>query len=320
MSAAPKRPPATPPANGSSAACSPAAAAAERAPGSSAAAFAPAARGRPSWSGLLRLSLVTVPVKAYAAVSSSAATSRFHFLHAGCQQRIAYRKHCPQHGAVEAEAIVRGYEYTPDHYVVVEPQELEPLRPARDKALILEQFVPLAEVDPTFFAGRSLHLVPDGVAAQHPYGVLAEALQRSGKAALGRVVLSSQRQVVLVRAAGRVLVLDVLHYPAQVRMSAAWEADLPASAATDVERDLAGQLIALASGAPDWARYRDTNAEELAALIEAKIAQQPPVAPAEEPVVLHLLDALKESVAAARNGNASAAAKVRKPRGRRATA
>jgi DNA end-binding protein Ku len=316
MSAAPKRPPATPPANGSSAACSPAAAP-ERAPGSSAAAFAPAARGRPSWSGLLRLSLVTVPVKAYAAVSSSAAASRFHFLHAGCQQRIAYRKHCPQHGAVEAAAIVRGYEYAPDNYVVVESQELEALRPARDKALILEQFVPLAEVDPTFFAGRSLHLVPDGVAAQHPYGVLAEALQRSGKAALGRVVLSSQRQVVLVRATGRVLVLDVLHYPAQVRTAAAWEADLAASAATDAERELAGQLIALASGAPDWARYRDTNAEELAALIEAKIAQQPPAAPAEEPVVLQLLDALKESVAAARNGGASADAKARKPRGRR---
>ena len=306
----------TPPVNGSS--CAAASSPTPPTNGSLGHSFAPAARGRPSWSGLLRLSLVTVPVKAYAAVSSSAGGSHFHLLHADCHQRITYQKHCPRHGAVAAEAIVRGYEYAPDQHVVVEAQELEQLRPARDKALILEQFVPLQEVEPTFYAGRSLHLVPDGVAAHHPYGVLAEALHRAGKAALGRVVLSSQRQLVLVRATGRVLVLDVLHYPAQVRTAAAWEADWPASAATDVERELAGQLIALASGTPDWARYQDSNAAELAALIEAKIAQQPPTAPAEEPVVLQLLDALKESVAVARNGSARPDAKNPRPRGRRA--
>ena len=131
---------------------------------------APPPRGRPSWSGLLRLSLVTVPVKAYPAVSTSSA-SHFHLLHAGCGQRIHYAKHCAQHGAVEAEAIVRGYEYAPDQYVVVEPQELEQLRPARDKALLLEQFLPVHAVPPTFYAGRSLYLVPDGPAALHPYSV-----------------------------------------------------------------------------------------------------------------------------------------------------
>src|SRR5262249_33516782 len=70
---------------------------------------APAPRGRPSWSGLLRLSLVVVPVKAYAAVSSSRAPPPCHLLHAECGQRIAYHKHCSRHGAVPAEAIVRGY-------------------------------------------------------------------------------------------------------------------------------------------------------------------------------------------------------------------
>ena len=65
---------------------------------------APPPRGRPSWSGLLRLSLVSVPVKAYAAVSSTNA-SRFHLLHAGCGQRISYAKYCAQHGPVEADAV-----------------------------------------------------------------------------------------------------------------------------------------------------------------------------------------------------------------------
>jgi DNA end-binding protein Ku len=261
----------------------------------------------------LRLSLVSLPVKAYAAVSSTS-TTHFHLLHDGCGQRISYTKHCPQHGPVEADAIVKGYEYAPDHYVIVEPQELEQLRPPRDKALVLEQFVAVAEVPPTFFAGRCLYLVPDGAAAQHPYGVLVEALQHAGRAALGRVVLCNSRQLVLVRALGRLLMLDVLHYPAQVRSSTSWEAELPPCTASAAERDLAAQLLALASAPVDWTRYRDTSAEELAALVEAKRVQQAPPSAAEEPVVLQLLDALKQSVAAVQHGTAAANGTPAKPR------
>jgi DNA end-binding protein Ku len=275
-------------------------------------------RGRPSWSGLLRLSLVTIPVKAYPAVSNNS-TSHFHLLHADCGQRIRYAKHCPQHGPVEGDAIVRGYEYAPDQYLVVEPEELEQLRPVRDKALVLEQFLPFHDIAPSFFAGRSLYLLPDGPAAQHPYGVLVEALARAGQGALGRVVLSTQRQLVLVRPEHRLLVMDVLHYPAQVRSASSWEAELLPCQATDAERELAGQLIALASGPVDWTRYRDDSAEELAALIDAKRAQQPVAEVSEEPVVLQLMDALKRSVAAARRDTAAAEPKGRKPRGRRVT-
>ena len=70
---------------------------------------APAPRGRPSWSGTLRISLVALPVKAYPAVSSSHGVPACHLLHAECGQRIRYHKHCPRHGTVPAEAIVRGY-------------------------------------------------------------------------------------------------------------------------------------------------------------------------------------------------------------------
>ena len=93
-----------------------------------------------------------------------------------------------------------------------------------------------------------------------------------------------------------------------------------AAKATPGEQELAAQLIALSSGPLDWARYRDTSAEELAALLQAKIADQPPAAPAEEPVaVLQLLDALKQSVAAAGNGT-HATDKGRKAKARRVTA
>jgi DNA end-binding protein Ku len=84
--------------------------------------------------------------------------------------------------------------------------------------------VPVGDIDPTFYTGRSLYLLPDGMAAQHPYGVLAEAMQQAGQGALGQTVLSSQRQLILVRSFGRLLVLDVLHYPAQVRSHAGYAA------------------------------------------------------------------------------------------------
>src|SRR5260370_6423632 len=190
-----------------------------------------APRGRPRWPGLPRFSLVAVPVKAYPAASSNN-PSHFHLLHADCRQRIQYQKRCPHHGPVESDAIVRGFEYAPDHRVVVEPEELDQLRPARDKALLLEQFVPVQEVDPTFFAGRSLYLVPDGPAAQHPYGVLVEALQQAGQAALGRVVLSSHRQLVLLRPSGRFLVLGGLHHSPPGRSAAPRGGGLPALPAT----------------------------------------------------------------------------------------
>ena len=281
-------------------------------------ASAPAPRGRPSWSGLLRLSLVAVPVKAYPAVSTST-TTHFNQLHADCGRRIQYQKRCPVHGPVDAAAIVRGVPYARDQYVIFEPEELDQLRPAKDKALVLEHFLPIQHVDPTFFAGRSLYLLPDGVAAHHPYGVVAAALHQTGQAALGRVVLSAQRQLVLVRPAGRLLVVDVLHYPTQVRPTAPWQAEVRAGGPSTQELQLLGQLMQAASGPVDWSQFRDTTAEDLAALVRAKLANRSTATPRPEPEnVLQFLDALKQSVAAVSGPPSAAPSRNARP-SRRAT-
>ena len=270
-------------------------------------------RARPSWSGLLRLSLVVVPVKAYPATTTSSGI-HFNQLHANCGQRVKYEKHCPVHGAVEAAEIVRGYQYAPDQYVVVEPEELDKIRPAKDKALVLEKYVAAHQVDPAQYQGRSLYLLPDGVAARHPYGVVAEALQQGGRWAIGRVVLSGTRQLVSVRPMGRLLVMDLLLYPAEVRAAATWESELPAAVGTPEEVQLALTIID-GAGPVAWPDYRDATAEELTALIEAKIAGRALAAPlTEEPAaVLQLLDALKQSVAAVQEKPPAAKAKTKKP-------
>src|SRR5262249_59134047 len=131
-------------------------------------------------------------------------------------------------------------------------------------------------IDPVRFAGRSLYLMPDGRAAQHPYGVLVTALHKTGKAALGRVVWSSQRQLVLVRPCGRLLIVDVLHYPAQVRLASAWDADLTAPQPSPAELDLACQLIGLAGRAVGRARHPGTNAGGPAGAGESKPPPAPP--------------------------------------------
>jgi len=258
--------------------------------------------GRPSWSGLLQFSLVSIPVKAYPAVSTSDAV-HFNQLHADCGQRIRYEKRCPVHGPVEAAAIVKGYPYAPDRYVVVEPAELDKLRPARDRALRLERFVEAQQIDPVLFAGRSLYLVPDGLAAGRPFRVLNESLRQRGKWAVGRVVLSGHRQVALLRPAGVVLAIDLLHYPAQVRAAPAGG---DGSEATPEELSLASMLIDTASGPVDWSQYRDETAAELRALVDAKVTGQPLAEAADESTaVLSLLDALKQSVAAVGGQNVS---------------
>jgi DNA end-binding protein Ku len=265
----------------------------------------PTPLGRPSWSGLVQLSLVNIPVKAYAAVRTRDSTP-CHFFHADCGQRIRYAKHCPVHGAVDPATIVRGVTCGPGQHVILEAAELDALRPVPDRALRLERFLAPAQLDPLLFSGRSLYLLPDGPAAGHAYAVLHQALVQCGRWAVGRVVLGGRRQVVMLRPAATVLVVQVLHFPAQVR--ACPPAARPPLGGAAAELALAVQLIAAAAGDVDWTAYCDETAQERQALVDAKRPASP--AAAGEPVVLPLLAALEQSLAAAQP-------KVDCPRGRR---
>ena len=189
-----------------------------------------------------------------------------------------------------------------DVYVVIEAEELEALRSARDKALSLDRFIDPGEIDPVVFAGRCLYLMPESGPAHRPYLLLAQAMRARHKWALGRVVMSGHRHTVVLRPRDRLLVMDVLHDPGLVR-SAAWlEAELHPIDASPEELQLAGTLIDSAAGAVDWRQYRDDTPDKLAALVEAKVAGRELVAPVDEPVeVINLLDALKRSVARARS-------------------
>ena len=115
--------------------------------------------GRPSWSGLLQFSLVGIPLKAFPAVRSRDLPTA-HLIHAGCGQRLRYAKQCPTHGPVDAAGTVRGYEYGPGQHVLVEPEELDQLRPAQDRALRLERFLTPTQFEPVLHAGLAHTIRP----------------------------------------------------------------------------------------------------------------------------------------------------------------
>jgi DNA end-binding protein Ku len=262
-------------------------------------AFAPAAAApsRPSWSGLLQVGLLAIPIKAYPALLSAPELPA-HLLHAGCGQRLRYHKYCPRHGKLDAAAIVKGYEYAPEQFLVLDEAELQRLRPARDRALALDTFLDLDQVDPLLFAGRSLYLTPAGVAARPAYTVLTQAMHRRCQAALARVVLGGRCQLTLLRPAGALLLLHLLHYPAQVRSGAHLEAELCMPPVGPTELRLAGELIDAYRRPLRWSDYVDDSAQALLTVAQAKLQGKTPAEADLQPTpVPALLDALRQGVA-----------------------
>src|SRR5262245_35737169 len=127
---------------------------------------------RSQWKGFLKLSLVSVPVRAYTATAAGGGPIRLNQLHAECHSRIKYQKNCPIHGPVSNEDIVSGYEYSKDQYVLVDPEELDKLRNEDDKAIKVQEFISLEALDELYLTGRNYFLIPEGPVAQRAYGVV----------------------------------------------------------------------------------------------------------------------------------------------------
>src|SRR5262245_15780220 len=121
---------------------------------------------RSQWKGFLKISLVSVPVKAYTAAASGGGGIHLNQLHGECNSRIQYKKTCPIHGEVKQDQIVSGYEYSKDQYVVVDTEELDKLRTEDDKAIKVDVFFPAAALDSNYLTGQDYFLVPEGPVGQ----------------------------------------------------------------------------------------------------------------------------------------------------------
>ena len=240
---------------------------------------------RSIWSGSISFGLVNVPVKLYTAVSRK--TVHFHQLHDADGSRIQQKRVCALDGEeVPYENIVKGYEVSPDRYVVVEPAELEALDPKKTRLIEIEQFVDLAEIDPILY-DQPYYLAPAAGAAK-AYRLMLEAMRDAGRVAIARVVLRQKEHLVALRATDEVLIMATLVFADEV--VAPSTLDEVSDAEVEVsERELkvARQLIEMLSGPFDATEYRDDYREAVLALIERKrsgeqiaVAPQAPPPPA----------------------------------------
>src|SRR4051812_35323360 len=226
---------------------------------------------RPSWSGSIRLSLVSIPVKGYTAQEAEKARISFNQLHEECHSRIKYKKTCPIHGEVPSDEIVMGYQYGPDQYAIIDPDEVNKLRSPRDRAVTIDKFVAPDQIDPMYYSGQTYYLLPDGKQGDKPYAVLQEAMKRENVIGIAQVVISNREQLVVVRPVGRLLTVSVLHYDAAIRPSAAFDDDLRVEDVSAQEVKLAKMLIdTTRAEEPELDQYHNLYNERLEALIEAK--------------------------------------------------
>jgi DNA end-binding protein Ku len=171
---------------------------------------------RTSWKGFLKLSLVSVPVKAYTA-NNTDEEIRLNQLHGECHGRVRYKKVCEAHGELKSEDIVSGYEYAKDQYVVIDEEELAKVRKKSDKAVSIDGFVAPEKIDPIYLAGRTYYLLPDGVAGNRPYALLVRGMVDANVVAIAQVVIAGREQLVMLRPQDAMLVMNVLNYPKRVR-------------------------------------------------------------------------------------------------------
>src|SRR3982750_2166143 len=168
---------------------------------------------RSIWTGAISFGLVTVPVKLYSAVQRK--TVRFHQLDAENGVRIAQKRVNPTTGEeVPYERLVKGYEISPDRYVLVDPGELEALEPVKTRTIDIEDFVDLAEIDPVFY-DHPYYLAP-GAGGAKPYRLLLDAMAETGKVGIATVVIRSKQHLVALRPMGDVLGMATMLFADEV--------------------------------------------------------------------------------------------------------
>src|SRR6202161_1872515 len=168
---------------------------------------------RAIWTGAISFGLVNVPVKLFSATSPKSV--RFHQLSSKTGARIRQKRVDPSTGdEVAFEDIVKGYELSPDRYVLVEPEELDSLDPKATKTIDIEEFVDQVDIDPIYY-DHSYYLAPATGGAK-AYRLLMEAMREAGKVAIGRVVIRSKQQLCALRPTGEAMALSTMLFGDEV--------------------------------------------------------------------------------------------------------
>jgi DNA end-binding protein Ku len=254
------------------------------------------------WKGAIQFGLVTIPVKLYVATESRAGVS-FNMLHAEDLSRIQMKIFCPvEEEIIQRSDTVKGYEYSPDKYVVINDEDLEKLPLKTVRSIEIEQFVDATEAaGQTKFVKQAYYVEADRV-GRKAFALLKDVLQDKNLTAICKIVIRDREVLAALDPFDNTMLLSTLYWPDEIR--ALGDLDIPDEEVElkPAEKKMAAQLIEAMTGEFDPAAYRDEYREALMQVIESKIEgrETVEVEPAEEPTKLvDLMAALQASVNAA---------------------
>ena len=267
---------------------------------------------RSLWKGTISFGLVNIPISL--GVATQRSDPKFRTLDAKTMQPIRQQLYSPaREQTIEREETIKGYEVSKDSFLPLTDEELESVAVERRRTIDIVAFVDAEDVDPVYY-DRSYYLQPQDH-AEKPYRLLLEALRDTGKAALGKLVMSSREHLVLLRPSGDTLVIELLFYPEDVRPKDEIEEAVREVEVQPAELEMAKQLVSSLTRPFDPGEFENEHKRELLAMIESKLAGEEVVVvderPAAEPVP-DLMTALKASLEQAQGAQRSDGADTKK--------
>ena len=271
---------------------------------------------RPVWRGQIRLALVSIPVEIFPATKSGAQI-QFHQVHEPSGKRIKYEKVVPGIGPVDRDEIVKGYEVSKGHYVLLDPEEIESVKLESRKTLDLVQFVDEDDIAPMYFE-KPYYVVPADDLAEEAYVVLRDALKDARKVGVGQLAMRGQEYVVALKPHDRGMLMETLRYADEVNKSSGFFRDIGDTKPDPDLLDMASMLIERKAGEFDPSEFHNRYVDALKDLIAEKqkkkgekVIQDPDAdaAPPRGSNVIDLMAALKKSLG---EGKSEAGAKGKK--------
>ena len=223
---------------------------------------------RPIWRGQIRLALVSIPVELYSATKSGASI-QFHQVHEPSGKRIKYEKVVPGIGPVDRDEIVKGYEVSKGHYVLLDPEEIEKVKLESKKTLDLVQFVDVGDIDAMYYE-KPYYVVPADDLAEDAFVVLRDALRKSRKIGVGQLAMRGQEYVVALKPCGRGLLLETLRYADEVHKANSYFREIGDTKPDEDMLDLASMLIEKKTGTFDAKDFHNRYVDALRDLIAEK--------------------------------------------------
>jgi DNA end-binding protein Ku len=222
---------------------------------------------RTMWTGSITIGLINVPIKLYPMIYDRGI--QFHFLHKTDGQPLKYERVCTKDGKIVPwDEVVKGYEVAKKEFIVFDKKELDAMKPESDRRIRIDKFIDYFSIDPIYFH-TSYILMPDK--SNDAYSLLLTALEKKGKACVGRITLRTKEYPAIVHAYKDALVLTTLRYGYDVADPHAFEEVKKLKEPDKSELDLAVKIITDLSGEFNITEYKDQYREKVEELIQKKL-------------------------------------------------